>query len=182
MSIVRVIKENLKPVYDWTERIIMFICKILLIGDILLTTISVAGRYIPFIEDPYWSEEIVLTQMVYIAVLSATLAIRKRSHIRMTVFDKYMTQKTLLISDLMADVAVFVLGLLLLIFGIRLCISPLSALGRYVSIPGLSKFWQYMSTPVAGLGMMIFELEQIFLHIEELVTKKMTPISEKEVK
>ena len=85
---------KLKPLFDQTEKIIMCICKILLIGDILVTTISVAGRYIPFIPDPYWSEEVVLTQMVYMAVLSATLAIRKGSHIRMTAFDKYLKSAT----------------------------------------------------------------------------------------
>lgn len=172
MSVANTFKTKLKPVYDWTEKIIMFVCKILLIGDIAVTTISVAGRYIPFIEDPYWSEELVLTQMVYMAVLSATLAIRKGSHIRMTAFDKYLSPRTLLVSDLMSDIAVCVLGLLLLIFGIKLCATPLSTLGRYVSIPAMSKLWQYVSIPVAGAGMIIFELEQIFLHGEALITGK----------
>ena len=153
---------KLKPLFDQTEKIIMCICKILLIGDILVTTISVAGRYIPFIPDPYWSEEVVLTQMVYMAVLSATLAIRKGSHIRMTAFDKYMSEFNILLLDLMSDIAVCILGLLLFIYGIRLCASPLSALGRYVSMPFLSKFWEYLSIPVAGFGMVVFELEQIF--------------------
>lgn len=119
---------RLKPLFDQAEKIIMCICKILLIGDILVTTISVTGRYIPFIDDPYWSEEVVLTQMVYMAVLSATLAIRKGSHIRMTAFDKYMSEFNILLLDLMADVAVCILGLLLLIYGSRLCTS--SAYGK----------------------------------------------------
>ena len=89
--------EKLKPVYDWTYKILLIICKVLLIGDILVTAWSVAGRYIPFIGDPHWSEEIVLTFMAYMAVLSATLAIRKRAHIRMTAFDKYLPKKVLLI-------------------------------------------------------------------------------------
>ena len=68
--------EKIRPVYDWTYKILMFICKLLLIGDIVITAWAVAGRYIPFITDPHWSEEIVLTLMAYMAVLSATLAIR----------------------------------------------------------------------------------------------------------
>ena len=175
MKFTGVIKEKLKPVYDWTEKILMFVCKILLIGDIAVTTISVAGRYIPFIEDPYWSEEVVLTQMVYMAVLSATLAIRKGGHIRMTAFDKYLSPKTLLLSDILSDLAVMILGLVLIVYGIKLCATPLSTLGRYVSMPGLSKFWEYMSIPVAGAGMVIFELEQLFLHCETLLTGGATP-------
>ena len=159
--------EKIKPVYDWTYKILMFICKLLLIGDIIITAWAVAGRYIPFISDPHWSEEIVLTLMVYMAVLSATLAIRRGAHIRMTAFDSYLPKKTLLVSDILADIAVLVLGIVLVYYGIKFCNSPLSLRGKYASLP-LSKFWQYLPIPVAGAGMIIFELEQIFQHIEAL--------------
>ena len=159
--------EKIKPVYDWTYKVLMFICKLLLIGDIVITAWAVTGRYVPFISDPHWSEEIVLTLMVYMAVLSATLAIRRGAHIRMTAFDSYLPKKVLLVSDILADIAVLVLGVVLVYYGIKFCNSPLSLRGKYASLP-LSKFWQYLPIPVAGVGMIIFELEQIFQHIEAL--------------
>ncbi len=158
--------EKIKPLYDWTYKILMFICRILLIGDILITCWSVAGRYIPFITDPHWSEEIILTLMVYMTVLSASLAIRRGAHIRMTAFDKYLPKKVIKVMDLLADIAVLVLGVYLVIYGFRFCNSPLSLRGKYASLPGLSKFWQYLPVPVAGISMIIFELEQIFRHLE----------------
>ena len=163
---------KIKPVYDWTYKIMMFICKLLLIGDILITTWAVVGRYVPFISDPHWSEEIVLTLMAYMAVLSATLAIRRCAHIRMTAFDTYLPKKVLLVSDLLADIAVMALGVVLIVYGIRFCNSPLSIRGKYASLPNLSKFWQYLPIPVAGVGMIVFELEQVFQHLEELLVKK----------
>ena len=164
--------EKIKPVYDWTYKIMLFICKLLLIGDIIITAWAVTGRYISFITDPKWSEEIVLTLMVYMAVLSATLAIRRRAHIRMTAFDKYLPKKVLMVSDLIADLAVMVLGVVLVIYGIKFCNSPLSIRGKYVAIPTLSKVWQYLPVPVAGVGMIIFELEQVFQHIEAFFVKE----------
>ena len=164
--------EKIRPLYDWTYKIIMFICKLLLIGDILITSWAVAGRYIPFITDPHWSEEIVLTFMVYMAVLSATLAIRKGAHIRMTAFDTYLPKKVLVVSDILADLAVLILGIILVVYGIKFCNSPLSIRGKYASIPTLSKVWQYLPVPVAGIGMIIFELEQVFLHVEQLFVKE----------
>ena len=163
--------EKMKPVYDWTYKILLFVCKLLLIGDIVVTTWAVAGRYIPFISDPHWSEEIVLTFMAYMAVLSATLAIRKRAHIRMTAFDKYLPKKVLMVSDVLADIAVLALGVILVIFGIRFCNSPIAVRAKYASLPNLSKFWQYLPVPVAGVGMIVFELEQVFQHIEEFFKK-----------
>ena len=163
--------EKMKPVYDWTYKILLFVCKLLLIGDIVITTWAVAGRYIPFISDPHWSEEIVLTFMAYMAVLSATLAIRKRAHIRMTAFDKYLPKKVLMVSDVLADIAVLALGVVLVIFGIRFCNSPIAVRAKYASLPNLSKFWQYLPIPVAGVSMIIFELEQVFLHIGKFFVK-----------
>ena len=87
--------DKIKPVYDVTYKIVLFICKLLLIADILITTMSVLGRYISFIPDPSWSEEMVLTLMSYMAVLSAALAIRRGAHIRMTAFDTYLPKKLL---------------------------------------------------------------------------------------
>ena len=72
--------DKLKPAYDITYKVVLTICKLLLIGDILITSMSVLGRYIPFIPDPSWSEEVVLTFMAYMAVLSAALAIRRGAH------------------------------------------------------------------------------------------------------
>ena len=33
--------EKLKPVFDWTDKILMLLCKLLLIGDILITAWAV---------------------------------------------------------------------------------------------------------------------------------------------
>ena len=151
--------EKLKPVYDWTYKILMFVCKLLLIGDIAVTAWAVAGRYIPFIDDPHWSEEIVLTFMAYMAVLSATLAIR-------------LPKKVLMVSDVIADIAVMALGVILVIEGIKFCNSPIALRAKYASLPGLSKIWQYLPVPVAGVGMIVFELEQVFLHIGDFFKKE----------
>ena len=161
--------EKIKPVYDWAYKIMLFICKLLLIADIVITSWAVAGRYIPFISDPHWSEEIVLTFMVYMAVLSATLAIRKRSHIRMTAFDQYLPKKAIICLDLLADLAVLILGILLVKYGYEV-IKPtgnIAKFAKYSSLPKLSQIWMYLPVPIAGLGMIIFELEQVFQHMEE---------------
>lgn len=163
--------EKIRPLYDWTDKIIMFICKLLLIADIVITSMSVAGRYIEFIPDPAWSEQIVLTLMVYMAVLSATLAIRRGAHIRMTAFDPYLPKWLIKFLDVLADVAVLALGVVMLIYGIKVCNSPLARFGRYESIRSLSRVWMYLPIPVAGAGMIIFELEQIFRHLEAFYIK-----------
>jgi len=161
--------EKIKPVYDWAYKIMLLICKLLLIGDIIITSVTVAGRYFPFFTAPHWGEEMVLTLMVYMAVLSATLAIRKRSHIRMTAFDQYLPRKAIICLDLLADLAVLILGIVLLKYGYEV-IKPtgnIAKFAKYSSLPKLSQIWMYLPVPIAGVGMIIFELEQVFQHLEE---------------
>lgn len=163
--------DKAKVVYDWVYKIILFLCKILLLGDVVITSMSVLGRYVPFIPDPAWSEEIVLTLMAYMAVLSAALAIRKGSHIRMTAFDKFFSKKVLKISDLIADILVLAFGTVMLIVGLKYA-RAIGAKGMYISMPKLSKFWMYFPVPLAGFAMVIFEIEAVYNHIKALALKE----------
>ncbi|MCM1125172.1 MAG: TRAP transporter small permease [Lachnospiraceae bacterium] len=163
--------DKIKPVFDITYKVVLFVCKMLLIADIFITTMSVIGRYVSFVPDPAWSEEVVLTCMAYMAVLSAALAIRRGAHIRMTVFDRYLSDKLLLFLDILADVCVLILAFVMIIVGWRYA-SGLGAKGTYVSMPWLSRFWMYFPVPVAGVAMVIFEIETLYNHMKKIFLKE----------
>ncbi|MCF0130366.1 MAG: TRAP transporter small permease subunit [Pseudobutyrivibrio sp.] len=163
--------DKIKPIYDVTYKIILFICKVLLCGDILITSMAVLGRYVSFIPDPAWSEEIVLTLMAYMAVLSAALAIRRGAHIRMTAFDRYLSDGLLKALDLLADIAVFALAWIMIIVGFQYA-AKIGSIGTYVSMPSVSKFWLYFPVPLAGIAMVVFEIEAIYNHIKSICIKE----------
>ncbi|MGK0468084.1 TRAP transporter small permease [Clostridium sp.] len=163
--------DKIKPAYDVAYNIVLFICKLLLVADILITTMAVAGRFIPFIPDPAWTEEVVLTCMAYMTVLSAALAIRKNSHIRMTAFDRYLPKHLLIGLDIIADVAVLGLALVMIVVGWKYAIQ-IGSVASYVSMPNLSKFWMYFPIPVAGIAMFIFEIDAIYNHIKLIFIKE----------
>lgn len=163
--------DKIKPAYDITYKVAMFICKVLLVVDILITSMSVAGRYIPFIPDPAWSEEVVLTCMSYMAVLSAALAIRRGAHIRMTALDRYLPKKLVMGLDVLADVAVLILAVIMITVGWSYA-SGIGAKGSYVSMPWLSRFWMYFPVPLAGGAMIVFEVEALYNHIKNFFVKE----------
>ena len=163
--------DKIKPAYDITYKVVMFICKILLIADILITSMSVAGRYIPFIPDPAWSEEVVLTCMSYMAVLSAALAIRRGAHIRMTALDPYLPKTLVKILDVIADLAVLILAVIMITVGWKYA-SGIGSKGTYVSMPKVSRFWMYFPVALAGVAMLIFELEALYNHIKVFFVKE----------
>ena len=163
--------DKIKPAYDITYKAVMVICKLLLIVDILITTMAVLGRYIPFIPDPAWSEEVVLTCMSYMAVLSAALAIRRGAHIRMTAFDTYLPKGLVKFLDILADSGVLVLSVIMIVVGWQYA-AGLGAKGSYVSMPKVSRFWMYFPVPLAGVAMLIFELEAIYNDIKGFFVKE----------
>ena len=163
--------DKFKPVYDVAYKIVLFLCKLLLVADILITCMSVLGRYVPFIPDPAWSEEVVLTLMSYMAVLSAALAIRRNAHIRMTAFDRYLPSAVIKALDIISDFCVFALAIVMVVVGWKYA-STLGAKGSYVSMPSVSRFWMYFPIPIAGVAMIVFELEALYNHIKNIFVKE----------
>ena len=163
--------DRIKPAYDMTYQAVMFLCKVLLVVDILITTMAVAGRYISFIPDPAWSEEVVLTCMSYMAVLSAALAIRRGAHIRMTAFDQYLPAKVVKSLDIIADLAVLALALIMITVGWKYA-TGIGSKGTYVSMPKLSRFWMYFPVPLAGVAMLVFEIEALYNHVKGFFVKE----------
>ena len=150
--------DRAKPFFDTLHKAVMFLCKLLLVTDIFITSMAVLGRYVSFIPDPAWSEEIVLTCMVYMAVISASMALRRNTHIRMTALDKYLPVRVVQALDVLADIAVIAFSVMMLVIGWKYCTGLVSK-GFYTSIPTLSKFWLYFAIPLAGACMLFFESE-----------------------
>ncbi len=163
--------EVFRPIYDVIYKVCLVICKIVLVADILITAMAVTGRYVPFVPDPSWTEEVVLTLMSYMAVLSAAMAIRKNKHIRMDALDPYLPKKVIQFLDILADIAVFALAIIMVIYGWSLS-ATLGAKATYISMPWLSKFWMYFPIPLAGIFMIIFELEVIVNHLKVFLSKE----------
>ncbi len=163
--------DKIKPAYDAIYNVVLFLCKILLIIDILITTMAVLGRYVEFIPDPAWSEEVVLSAMSYMAVLAAALAIRKNSHIRMTAFDKYLPEKLIIVLDIISDLFVFALAIVMLVVGWQYAMQ-IGSRGTYVSMPSVSRFWMYFPIPLAGVAMIIFLIESIYNHLKRFYVVK----------
>ena len=160
------------------------LCKILLIADILIASYAVLGRFcqqwsrnyaflsfLSVIKDPAWTEQVVLTCMSYMAVLSAALAIRTGAHIRMTAFDTYLPKNVVKALDILADVAVMVLGVIMVVEGWKYA-TTLGGKGFYESIPWLSRFWMYFPVPLAGVAMIVFEIEALYNHVKAFYVKE----------
>jgi len=157
--------DKIKPFFDVVYNILLFICKLFLVGTIFVTCWMVAGRYIPFIPSPMWTEEVILTLIAYTTMLSAALALRKSAHIRMIALDPYIPKPVLKVLDLIADIAIMYFAYLMITQGWEFT-SNIGARGFYVSMPNLSLTWRYLPVPLGGAFMVLFNIEVIYNHIK----------------
>ena len=163
--------KAIERVLDKLYALVMFICKIALIADILITSYAVAGRYvgkyIPLFKDPAWSEEVVLTLMTYMAFL----AVRKGTHIRMTSLDEFLPKKLCQVLDIFADVLILAFSIIMIYEGFNTATTVGSRV-KYATLPALSKFWMYAGVPIAGIVICIFILEALVKDVKKLSGKE----------
>lgn len=163
--------DKLDPAFDAIYNFFMLLCKLLLVADVIITCYSVFTRYITILPPAVWAEEIILALMAYMVVLSASLAIRNNAHIRMSIFDNKLPRTLLNCSEVFIDFVIIVLAVIMIVVGWKYAIT-IGSKGTFTTIPALSRFWKYFPVPVAGVAMLLFEIEVILKHIKAFWVKE----------
>jgi TRAP-type C4-dicarboxylate transport system permease small subunit len=142
----------------------MTTCKICFIAMVALTTYVVFNRYI--VKSPLsWGEPVVLMFMVYMALVSAALAIRKDSHIRMQIIDFFLPRKAVAFFRGAAHVCIFFFGIFMIWNGWKFTIQA----GRNLMTGvGIKSLWLYVAVPVAGVAICLMEIERLINCIDRI--------------
>ena len=85
--------------------------------------------------------------------------------------DQYLPKSVIRALDILADVAVLILGVVMITVGFSYAVQ-IGAKGNYVSMPSVSKFWMYFPIPLAGIAMVVFEIEAVYNHIKGIFVKE----------
>lgn len=98
--------------FEIIYKLIEFVSALCLCGQVIIISIAVIGRYI-FSYTPTWSEEIARVLMVWMSFLTASMAIKDNSHVRISVFDKFFGEKALKIRDIIFSICNIAFSLIL---------------------------------------------------------------------
>lgn len=134
----------------YTTLIVEYFSKVMLALLVIIVSWVVLGRYVLSMT-PAWGEELAKILMVWIALTSASMAIRTDTHLRLSLIDfilpkKYMKVIHWIVLFLMGAFAIFFIGA-----GIQLV-----QLTSTNTLPGLriSSAWLYLAVPVSGVAML----------------------------
>ena len=107
----------MKKFYDAVYWLFMSFCKLIYICSICITSYVVFCRYILH-STPRWGEQAILLCMVYMALISASLAVRTDTHIRVMLIDYVLPKQVISFLKAMSHVMIFGFSLFMIVYGI----------------------------------------------------------------
>ena len=151
----------MKRVYDVLYRIFMSFCQLMFAISICVTSYVVFCRYI-LQYTPRWGEQMILLCMVYMALISASLAVRKDTHIRVAVLDLFMPKKFIDFLKYLSHFCISAFSLFMIIHGYQFCVLMSKSI---MSGLGIKQAYLYAAVPIAGVAMLIMESEKLILFL-----------------
>lgn len=150
--------------FDGVYWLFMTSCKLAFIGMVAITAYVVFNRFV-IKHSLVWGEPVVLMCMVYMSLISAALAIRNDTHIRMSMIDFIAPEKVVSVMSATAHVAIFGFGIFMVFYGWQF--SKLA--GRnFITGVGIKSMWLYLSCPVAGIAVCMMEIERCINFFDRL--------------
>ena len=157
------------------DKVLEFICCLLLALMTIFATWQVASRYI-FNNPSTVTEELVLISFVWMGLLGAAYVFGKQEHMAMTfLFDK-LSEKNQDKAKLFYEVVIMIFALLVLVFG-GWNMSQLS-MGQVSSSLQIPMGYIYLALPLSGITTVIYNVLNIF----EILKKSSTDKNQKELK
>lgn len=149
---------RIQKLFDAFFGLITFLCKAMIMLQVICVTIVVIGRYV-FNVTPAWGEELTLFCLVWMSLMGAALALRDNSHLRITMFDSLMSPKVISALNLLGDIVVSLFAAAIFWYGISMTkqVSRSILYGMHIS-----KGYLYAAVPAAGAMFLIVEIERIF--------------------
>ncbi len=115
----------------------------------------VFGRYV-LRSSPMWGEDLALTCLIWFSLLTVSLSIRERRHMRVEMLLNALPRSLRFTTETANHVFALVFSAVMVVQGVNLCVLNLS---NTLSGLGISAFWQYLAVPVSGLLNIVALLE-----------------------
>lgn len=138
------------------RKILSAICVLLLCGQVLLVSYVAFSRYV-LNSTPAWGEKTALLCMVWFCLLSATLAIKDDSHLRMTLIDNFVSAKAVQMMNHIDLLLVAVFGFFMFWEGIGL--TQLTHRNIMTGL-GIPSSILYAAIPVAGVAFVVAAIDK----------------------
>lgn len=164
----------LNKIADKVEAAANFICVGCLTVQVITIVILVIGRYF-FHKVPQGTEELALLCMVWMALLSICLNVRKDEHLKMEVVDLFCPASSIKYFQVICSILTFAFSCYMIRYGYDIWTLKF---GTVMSSLPISGAWFYAVIPLAGLLTAFVSLVFLLTLILQFVDEKTGSVSE----
>ncbi|MBQ8081162.1 MAG: TRAP transporter small permease [Clostridia bacterium] len=141
-------QDILDRIADWISRIMIVVCVLLFTVMVFSVSYGVVGRYIPFIRNPRWTQELAILCMVWLCFVSSGYAIKNKLHVRMTILVNLLPEKARGVIGRLVYVLLLAVNVFFVVYGLQL--MHLTRRAR-MSATGWPMKITYLSVVVGGV-------------------------------
>lgn len=138
---------RLDHIADQISAVMIGLCIMIFTVMVFAVSYGVVGRYIPFIKNPRWTQELAILCMVWICFVSSGHAIKNGLHVRMSLLNFVVPKKVASSLHRLAYVLLLVVNIFWIVFGTQL--THLTSTARMPST-GWPLCLTYLSVVVGG--------------------------------
>lgn len=157
----------MKKFYDTVYWLFMSFCKVVFMISICITSYVVFCRYILH-KTPRWGEQSILLCMVYMALISASLAVRTDTHLRVMLVDFILPKPVVEFLKMLSQFMIFGFSTFMIIYGFKFCALMANSSLSGIQVP---QSVLYGAVPMAGICMLLMQSERFFLFILKKLNK-----------
>ena len=154
---------------DKVKKISTIFCYILLVSVTSIAGLAVFCRYI--LNNPiYWSEEISRYILIWLTMVAASIAIKERSHIRLTAFVGRLPNVVSIIIEIV--ILLIIIGVIIIVTKYSWIMVVKNSARTYSPSIAISMLWPHTALPV-GFSLIIFQsIFVLFENIKILLIEK----------
>lgn len=113
-------KKRLDKIAEGISAGMMILCVTIFAVMVFAVSYGVAGRYLPFVRNPRWTQELGILCMVWLCFLSTGFAIKEGLHVRMSIIRFLVPKKLSSFFHRCAYVLLLVINVAWVVYGIQL--------------------------------------------------------------
>lgn len=148
----------LDKIAEGISAFMIIMCVLIFAVMVFSVSYGVIGRYLPFVKNPRWTQELAILCMVWLCFMAAGFAIKEGLHVRMTLINFLVPKKAASFLHMMAYVLLLVVNIMWVAYGVQILAltqrAKMSATGWPMSII-------YLSVVIGGVYGAVMSLYRI---------------------
>lgn len=145
-------------IMDYTHKVLSHLLSLLLGALVVIVTLQIAGRLLPFIPYMLWTEEIARFLLTWLVFIGGAVGVKEHTHFLVDIFPLVKSRTLQIIWDLFIIIGMGTVALIFAVRGFNYAAVLVYDISDIAQIPMI---WVGASIPAFGILSILFMIEEL---------------------